>query len=499
MPNSIHTKVKPLYLAVKMGIFISCSVFSQIIMADVENSTNEEESNPYRLPTITITASANTKSAVTEGSNSYTSQSTNTITKMDLSLRETPQAIKVYTREYLEDRNVESFQDLMNLVTGVTATRTDERQSYYARGFQVDYYLVDGIPSTLSLAEGDFDLGIFDRVEVVKGANGLMTGAGNPALGLNFVRKHANSEDLTGKITATAGSWNSYSSTADISSALNEDGSLRGRAYVKHSNEDSFMDFYSKEHNIVYSAIDYDLSDNTTMSFGATYQQLERDGIRWGGLPAFYTDGTRTNFSKSLTVSSDWTYWNVDSTALFASLKQKLYNDITLNTAYTYRRDDTDTALLYVAGRVDKATNKSTGAVSVYSSDKRVDENNLDVYISAPFKLAGYDQEIVIGGSWNKNEILRNNYGTIQNPNPDLNINSPTQLDFSNMNTKLLTPITNPKKLALNETTQNAVYLSGKFQVLDPLKIIAGGRISNWEFEASDNVGNREFNNEFTP
>ncbi|OTG92572.1 TonB-dependent siderophore receptor [Acinetobacter sp. ANC 3832] len=498
MSSFLISKKNTLYLAMQIAFFTSIPMFTQLTYAVENNQDGTDQTTGQQLPVITLTADSRPE-AVTEKSGSYTTQSTNTATKIGLSLRETPQAVKVYTREYLDDRNIESFQDLMNAVTGVTASRTDERQSYFARGFQIDYFLIDGIPTTLSLSEGDLDLGIFDRVEVVKGANGLMTGAGNPAVGLNLVRKHANAKELTANVTASAGSWNSYSSSADISSALNEDGSLRGRAYVKHSNEDSFMDFYSKERNIAYAAIDYDFSDSTTLSLAANYQQLERKGIRWGGLPAFYTDGTRTDFSKSLTVSSDWTYWNVDSTALFASIKQKLYNDVALNVAYSYRRDDTDTALLYVAGKVDKATNKSVGAVSVYSSDVRNDENNVDVYISAPFTIAGRDQEIVLGGSWNKKELLKNNYGTIQGADKDLNINTPNQLDFSNINTQLLTPITNPKKLALNQTTQNAAYIAAKFQILDPLKVVAGARLSKWEFEASDHVGNREFDNELTP
>jgi outer membrane receptor for ferric coprogen and ferric-rhodotorulic acid len=333
----------------------------------------------------------------------------------------------------------------------------------------------------------------------VKGANGLMTGAGNPAMGLNFIRKHANATELTGNIEASAGSWNNFSSSVDLSGALNEDGSLRGRMLVKHSQEDSFMDFYAKERNVLYGALDYDLSDSTSMSLAATYQQLQRDGIRWGGLPAFYSDGTQTQFDRSLTVSSDWTYWDVNTTAVFASLKQKLYQDIHLNVAYTYRRDDKETALLYVAGKVDKATNKSLGAVSVYSSDVRNDENNVDVYVNAPFTIAGREQEIVLGGSWNKVEIVKNKYGTIQGKDGDLMINTPNQLDFSNMNTQLLTPITNPKSLALNETTQQGVYISGKFQILDPLKIVAGARLSDWQFKASDSKGDREFEHEFTP
>lgn len=497
MSQSLNIKIKPLYVAMQLVLLGSAFVMQQAYA--VENSANRSDviEDSQQLPTIALKAD---EGAVTEKSGSYTSVSSNTATKLALSSRDTPQTVKVYTRQYLDDRNIKSFQELMNVVTGVTVSRTDERQSYFARGFQIDYYLVDGLPSTLSLAEGDPDLSIYDRVEVVKGANGLMTGAGNPALGLNLIRKHANSKELTGSINTSVGSWNNISSSIDLSAPLNTDGSLRGRTFFKHSDEKSFMDFYSKQRNVFYGALDYDLSDQTSLSLAASYQQLERDGIRWGGLPAFYSDGTRTNFDRGLTVSSDWTYWDVDSKAVFASLKHNLFQDVDLNVAYTYRRDDKQSALLYIAGNVDKVTNKSLGALSVYSSDVRNDENNLDLYISAPFNIANRKQEIVFGGSWNKNEILKNNYGTIQGKNNgtnDLDINV-GELDFSNMNTQLLTPVRNPKTLALNETVQTGVYLAGKFHLLDPLKLVTGARLSNWEFNASDSKGNREFNNELT-
>lgn len=47
------------------------------------------------------------------------------------------------------------------------------------------------------------------------------------------------------------------------------------------------MDFYEKERNIVYAAIDYDISDKTLLSFAASYQELNRDGVRWGAYPHF--------------------------------------------------------------------------------------------------------------------------------------------------------------------------------------------------------------------
>ena len=277
---------KPLYLAMQIIFLSSTAMLSTTHANTVEEGEKNLTSQPNaQLATITLTAQD--KTAVTENTGSYTTSSTNTATKLNLSLRETPQTVKVYTREYLDDRNIESFQDLLNNITGVSTTRTDERQSAFARGFQIDYYLVDSMPSNLTLGAGDPDLSIYDRVEVVKGANGLMTGAGNPAMGLNMIRKHANAKEFTGKVEASVGSWNSYSSSADLSAPLNSDGSLRGRVFVKHSDEKSFMDFYEKERNVAYGAIDYDISDKTSLSLAASYQELNRDGVRWGGLPAF--------------------------------------------------------------------------------------------------------------------------------------------------------------------------------------------------------------------
>lgn len=497
---------KPLYLAMQI-IFLSSTAMLSMTHA---NTVEEEESNTTSQPNAqlaTITLTAQDKTAVTENTGSYTTSSTNTATKLNLSLHETPQTVKVYTREYLDDRNIESFQDLMSNITGVSTIRTDERQRSFARGFEIDYYLVDGMPSNLTLGAGDPDLSIYDRVEVVKGASGLMTGAGSPAMALNLIRKRANAKEFTGKVEASVGSWDSYSSSADLSAPLNSDGSLRGRVFVKHSDEKSFMDFYEKERNVAYGAIDYDISEKTSLSLAASYQELNRDGVRWGGLPAFYTDGTKTNFDRSLIVSSDWTFWDVKSTALFANLKQNLFNDVDLNVAYSYRRDDTDSFIFYTAGKVTKATNTiPIENASVYRDQKRNDENNVDVYITAPFTLAGRNQEIVLGGSWNITQLKKNTYGQTFDPTSPaltkqnlIDLLGQDVIDFNHMNTRLIGSLEMDKTNPLNSTTQTAGYISGKFHILDPLKAVAGLRVSNWEYESETHTTDRKFENQLTP
>ncbi|MEG0348559.1 MAG: TonB-dependent siderophore receptor, partial [Acinetobacter sp.] len=453
----------------------------------------ESTTENTKLPTITVNAEKE-NTATTEGTKSYTAKSSNTSTKLNLSLRETPQSIKVLTREYLDDANITSFQEMLKNVTGVTVNQWDERQYPTARGFDVDYYLIDGIPTAVGMEANDLDLTQYDRVELVKGANGLMTGAGNPAIAINLVRKHANSKELTGNVSTSFGSWNTWSSSADISSPLNADGSVRGRAVVKHEDSNSYMDGYQKTNNVAYVVVDADITDKTYVSVGAGYQNLERDGVRWGGLPAFYTDGTRANFDRSKTVSADWTYWDTDTTTAFATLKQNLLNDINLNVNYAYREVKQDTALLYSWGRVNKTNNKlDPHSLMTWSDSTKTTENNIDTFISAPFTFRGLNQELVAGFMYNQSKK-----DTWYAGNPPFAADAVLDLDDPSL--PLTGEISNTGIYQQpNKTTQTGAYLAGKFTLLEPLKLVTGVRLSNWKYESDDGVGNREFKNEVTP
>lgn len=481
-PTLNRFKVSPLMLAMAAATVFLPTLVSA---AAIDNESTQ-------LETITVQAEEENP-AVTEGTKSYTAKSASTSTKLNLSLRETPQSVKVLTREYLDDANINSFQDMLNSVTGVTTNRWDERQYPTARGFDVDYYLFDGVPSSSELdIASDPDLSMYDRVELVKGANGLMTGAGNPSIAINMVRKHANSKELTGTLSSSYGSWNAWNSMADISAPLNADGTVRGRVVVKHESTDSFADLYEKENNLFYGVLDADLTDSTYLSVGASYQELDRSGIKWGGLPAFYNDGSLTDFDRDLTVTSDWTYWNTNTTTAFAQFKQKLFNDITLNVNYDYREIDAETALLYLwSESVDKATNSSAGLYP-YTDTSKTTQNNADVYISAPFTLGGLQQEVVAGFMYNQSELTDRYYGS-----PTLDNGT---IDFNNFTpSKILGSINNNVANPSNKTTQTGAYLAGKFTLLEPLKLVTGVRVSNWEYESADGKGNRKFDNKVTP
>ncbi|RBQ26512.1 TonB-dependent siderophore receptor [Arcobacter sp. CECT 9188] len=468
--------------------------------ATIENNTIIIKEIPsYKIINGTyILDDVSVKSALgstTEGSNSYTTGSMNTATKLDLSIRETPQSVKVLTKEYLEDTNITSFQEMINNVTSVTINRLDERISPTARGFDVDYFLYDGVPNEYWYYDSsDSDLVIYDRIEIVKGANGLMTGAGNPALGMNFIRKHANSKVFKGDINLSAGSWDDYSASLDIQSPLNIDGSIRARLVAKHQDSKSFMDKYEQKRDTLYGIVDMDLTDTTQISLGTSYQKNDRSGVRWGGLPAFYTDGTKTDFNRKTTLTDDWTYWNSETKTIYSNITQYLYEDISLNINYTHSKLIQDDALYYFTGEVDKTTGTGIGTIYDNIYHEELKDNNFDIYVKAPFELGGLEHEIVTGFMYNKRDFkgkIKTNILSSSLSNPLINfydINIPNEFLKANQNSI-------PTK-----TTQIGTYIAGKISLMENLKLIVGARLSNWEYiNKTTGSGNREFKNELTP
>ncbi len=436
--------------------------------------------------------------STTENSDSYTTGSMKTATKLDLSIRETPQSVMVISQQMLEDRKTDEFQTLMQKVTGVNISKEhDGRATYYSRGFDVDYYLFDGIPINQGwYTINNYNMDAFDRVEIVKGANGLMAGAGNPAVSINMIRKHANSKVFKGDIEASGGSWDMYKLKTDISTPLNEDESVRARLVASYKDKNSFVDKTSQENSLVYGVVDADITDNTTISVGASYEENNKDGVMGGTvLPSFYSDGTKTNFSRSKSYMFDWSKWDTSITSYFTDVKHYFDNDISLNISYSHNEIHTkDRIVTDISGVLNKDGSGLSATASKYP--QKIKRDNIDIYASIPFELAKKEHEIIVGTQYNK-----------ENDKKYL-----SEYDYTNSISNFFTQNGSgysQKDYGQNilqrdgDTEQKSVYLTGKFELIDDLKLILGGRVTTWEYDMYDYFRNSrtkyDHDNIFTP
>ena len=467
---------------------IGLSLFATMLIQG--NLLGEDIKTKQSLGSVDIVSSD-----VNEGFNSYTVDSMNTSTKLDLSIRHTPQSVSVFTTSELKDMGITSYQNLLTHITGVSLDRWDERIKASARGFTIDYYKLDGMPTYSTHNDRDIDLTLYERVEVVRGANGFTTGAGNPGISINLVRKKANSKELKGDITLKAGSWNTYGVEADIASKLNESGNVRGRLMFNHEDNESYMDEYERKNTSISGIVEADLSDSTTVSLGASYQKLDKSGIRWGGLPAFDSNGNRVDFDISKIATEDWTYWNNEVKSVFANLEQSFANDISLNVAYSHNETQKETALFYVKGAIHTSDGSGISSLDFQAEEEHV-EDNLDLNVNIPFEVSGLSQEIVIGGSYNrdKTKMYEGRY-----PNGYAYDSIPNFYDFS-IPLPSVSSSDIPYSVKPEETVQKAIYLANKFSLTEDLKLIAGARLSSWEYTSTDSSKDtRKFDNQLTP
>ena len=145
---------------------------------------------------------------------------------------------------------------------------------------------------------------------------------------------------------------------------------------------------------------------------------------------------------------------------------------------------------MHFSGKVDKNTGLGTGDPSRYSDTKTEKENNIDLYASIPFEIGNLEQEIVFGTMYNKNKVTKYDWANANLTGVTIDVNNVPN-PYNNW--------TSSGKNTLNSTTQKGYYLAGKFSLMQDLKLISGVRISSWEYNAANGVGNREFDDEVTP
>ena len=430
--------------------------------------------------------------AVSENTGSYTTGSTNTATKLNLSLKETPQSVSVMTRQRIDDQNLRSIGSVLEQTPGINVQSPGSDRLYvFSRGLAIDNYQYDGMPTTSfafsqALPQALSDMAIYDHIEVLRGASGLLSGTGDPSGTVNLVRKKPTST-FQGYVSAGLGSWDLYRTEADVSGPLTPSGNVRGRAVAAYQQGNSFTDHLSTEKTIVYGVTEFDLSDTTLLTVGAEYLYNDPRGFSTTGLPMLDNKGKQLNLSRSDNPASRDSTNRQESVNAFASLEQKLDHDWTLkvaaNSMYGTREYDS-----VIVGTTTGFVNSQTGAGLGYTAtkgDNTQEQQGLDVSLSGPFQLLGREHELVVGFNFQSYENRRNGFGNLLANGTSNNGVSGKPVNIYTWNNYAPRPSYNFNREDDNiDQWQNGVYLATRLKPTDDLSVILGTRVSNYRYDA---------------
>jgi TonB-dependent siderophore receptor len=431
----------------------------------------------------------------TEGTNSYTSGALDIVSKIPQSIKDTPQTVSVVTAQQIADENLNDLATALAQAPGITVVNTNglgssQQTSFYSRGFPITTLQIDGgAPLDIQSQFGfspSIDMSEYDSLQIIRGADGLFGGYGNPSGVIDLVRKKPLDHAQVTTDSEIA-SWNNYREVLDITGPLTADKSLKGRVVVSYQDNDYFYKIAHNDQYHIYGNLEYDLS-NTTINIGGSYTQ-QRQIPNASGIPT-YANGGAPSLPVSTCLCFSWSRDNTISTEAFAQVNHKFNKDWGVKLDFTYENQ----SQYYDGGAVSSSYPPvtPTNPIAVASAELFTFANKQyigDFTLNGGFDLFGHKQYLVVGGSYQFENGPANQYNpltfaplTSPNTSPSVNIftfnpNAPQYARAGDVSLADTSPS--------NGQEQYTAYANAKITILDPLHLIVGFRFSGYAYHYS--------------
>ncbi|MDH0301841.1 MULTISPECIES: TonB-dependent siderophore receptor [unclassified Pseudomonas] len=435
----------------------------------------------------------------TEGSGSYTTGAV-TIGKTPQTLRHTPQSVTVVTRKLMDDKNLVSLDQVMAQTPGITrANRGYGNHHFSSRGFDLtdESYLVDGVPGQAYAYTGWMvpDMAVFDRVEVLRGASGLLVGAGNPGGAVNLVRKRP-TVDPRLSITTRAGSWDFYRLDLDASGRLNAEGTLRGRMVASYEDRGYFTDVTKSKRPLLYGIVEADLSDATTVGLGLRRQTSRIDGYSVLGLPN-NSDGSNPHLKRSTFLGQDWAKLQTRTDEVFADLSHRFNENWSGKLALSHSESAFNRTVIEWGAEDTLDYGSPTGPMVSGTNFHKFDvtSNAVDGHLDGEFEAFGLSHQVTLGANWSRRKM--------NDKDATAKLADPIPLDVFDPNHHLFPEPDRHGWDAKEDTTDTryGTYLSSRLHLTEDLSLVLGARLSWFKTEVWDGtlLSVNEQKHEFTP
>ncbi|QLF92867.1 TonB-dependent siderophore receptor [Pseudomonas sp. ABC1] len=442
-------------------------------------------SSALELSSVDISGKA--PGSITEGTGSYTTYSTSSSTRMNLTPQETPQAITVLTRQRLDDQKLDTLIDALEATPGIfvqknSIGRGEDSIDIYARGSRLRNYQIDGVPTSAAVAPFLTNTATYDRIEVIRGATGIMNGLGTPAATVNLLRKRP-TETPQSSVTAQAGRWDRYGLGLDTSGALNDNGTARARFVADSSQHGAWVDNFDQQNLALYGIGELDLSDQTLLTIGFSHMTQKTDSPIQGR-PLFFSNGQRIKLSPEDSAAPKWSHYDQDSNSVFTSLEHRIGANWVAKVEYSHTRYRKDLIEQGISGSIDAATGNSM-ELSPWHSKGETRQDNLDAYTSGIFSLFGREHELITGVTLTRGRSRSDNFD--HDPT-----NYPTYFNIYDWAKTAPKPtFINTGKSSSQERLYSA-FLNARFQLSDATSLLLGGRSADWKLDETSSQRKEE-------
>ena len=230
------------------------------------------------------------------------------------SAMEVPFNVIGFTSKMIQDRQAKTIADVVKNDAGVQSLQGygNFAETYRIRGFTLDGddMTFGGLPGVVPRQV--MDASLIDRVEIFKGANGLLNGAASSGVGgmINLEPKHAEDLPLT-RVGVDYTSAQQIGATTDISRRFGDDNQFGVRLNAVHREGETGVDGEQKRTTAASLGLDY-RGERLRTSLDVGYQKKTfhdaDNGVNISGI-----DFIPELPSNSHNYSQDWVYSDIES------------------------------------------------------------------------------------------------------------------------------------------------------------------------------------------
>jgi len=332
-------------------------------------------------------------------------------TKTSTSVAETPQSVSVIERAELDARGVQSLNDAMRYVAGVSleSSGIDNRvDDFRIRGFDAGSWAnnvtLDGMraPQGSQWNRSMFDSWNLERVEVLKGPSAVMYGQVAPGGMVNQVSKTPQPGQLQ-QLRLGLDAHGQYSAAFDVGDGSQDDAHLV-RLVGLYRNGDTQIRHTRQEHWFLAPSYTWRLAERTRLTLLGMYQQ-DDGGATYQFLPMDGTlRATPHGYMKNSTFIGE-PGWNTFDRTLWTAgwMFEHAFNDH-LTFSQSARRTHVDSlyrgVVTFGALNADGRTQNRRGVQGTGDSDG----DTFDTRLQARFSTGGVDHVMLLGWDWQRAE-----------------------------------------------------------------------------------------------
>ncbi|WP_343306788.1 TonB-dependent siderophore receptor [Chitinophaga niabensis] len=262
--------------------------------------------------------------------NSYKNERSFSATKIEMAVKDVPQAISTVTKELMQDQQAFRMGDIVKNVSGVN--QFSGYDDFTLRGFRSTTQLLNGLRTVTGFWSMPLLVNI-ERVEVIKGPAAALFGNTDPGGTINSVTKKP--LDVNRKVFGfSVGSFQTYRGTIDLTGPLNEEKTVLYRLNLGYENSETFKTNMGTENLVISPSLSFAPTNKTRVNLDLVYSMS--NGKLYRGQPIFGAEaGTQLNSTPiSFTIGKANDFLKEKNVSANISLSHQFSQNFSFNVSY---------------------------------------------------------------------------------------------------------------------------------------------------------------------